>query len=384
MPRQLQGTMSGNGLSTDFNSAGMELPPEVLEAARQLLAISSAPTPGEQASAQSATQSAFGPLQQQLASQQAPADAAMPEQAGPLGSFLGMLSANLAGQVNPALARPTYDILEEQRNEARKIGEFNREQHAAFNRDHSTKELELAMTMTEQSLKMAQNAGDDRATTQKALQTEKIRDALAARRDKIEQQAQMDREILQQKGETDRTKIREKGDTARASMRETGENARQTISDKNARERALIGAGIDPATNQPYPQGMGKGERAAALRQGMDPVTKRKLAVVADREVREASKILRNKKLKVEQAALTVQNIHQIQSQRWDIDKTENEMVARLLRAQHPLYPVAPNKRRYLITEEPMYKNGKFDDAAAQRAAAVAEGLAQPWFEENE
>lgn len=388
MPRNLQGTMSGGGLSADFNTAGLDLPPEVLEAARQLLAISSAPTPGEQGAAKTATESAFAPVQQQLASQQAPADIPMPEVAGPLGSFLGLLSANLAGQIDPALARPTYNALEDQRNNAREIGEFNRKQKAEFDQQHSTKELDLAMSMTAQSLKMAQDAGDDRAATQKALQLEKIKAALEKQRLQIIEQGDTDRAILAEAGADERAKLREAGENKRAGMREAGDNARQISSETSARERALIGAGIDPKTNLPYPHGAGKAERAAALRQGLDPNSQLKLNVVADREILAATTALKNKKLAKEQGDILSQNVYRITTQRWHNDKTPIQMGERLIHAYHPLYPPQPSKRRYLITDEPVFKRGPKgkwieDPEARKRAKNVALGLTEPWFEDE-
>lgn len=173
MAASLKNTMSGTDVQAgDEALAGESLPPEAQALAALLQGISSAPTPEETAAGQAQAQAAFAPLMAQL-QKQGEADQA-PAQTSPFGSFLVNLASNIAGSVNPAFAKPGQEALENQRQEGIKF--------TGRAEERTSQGLKLAASMTEAALKAAQDAGDDRAATQKALALARLNDTLARRR----------------------------------------------------------------------------------------------------------------------------------------------------------------------------------------------------------
>lgn len=178
----LQNTLSGQSVQSGFDELMQGLPPEALEAARKLLSVSSAPTPDEQAAAQSQVESAYAPLLAQLQNEAPPSPAEVPQEASPFNQFAAMLAANLAGNVNPRFMAPTYDELANQKQAAAQTEAANTLASEKFKTEHTRKALELAADMTKASISQAQKAGDDRAATQKAIQLAKINSELTKQR----------------------------------------------------------------------------------------------------------------------------------------------------------------------------------------------------------
>ena len=183
MADSLQGTLSGDQLLFP------DLPPEAMSAVQALLSTNSQPTDAETAAGNARAAAAYAPLLAQLKNESAPTPEPVP-QASNLGTFLGLLAGNLAGSVNPNFAEPAMKTFEQQRAEAANIRSENRSEQRKFESDHSDRALVIAQQMTQDALKNASDAGDDRAAAQKALQLARINDSLDTRRQKALKEAQ--------------------------------------------------------------------------------------------------------------------------------------------------------------------------------------------------
>lgn len=209
MPNGIANTLSGQDVVAGDEALMQGLPPEALEAARALLQISSAPTPEGLAQAQGLTAQAFGPAIQQLQNQPAPAPLAVPDTTTPLGQFLSLLAANIAGTVRPEFAQPTLSELERQHEERQQAQRFNLAQTQAFRQTQATRGLDLAAKMSAEALDAAKEAGDDKAALEKALQLAKINDALISQRQRegIGQRGTERRKDIAARGAETRTNI---------------------------------------------------------------------------------------------------------------------------------------------------------------------------------
>lgn len=162
------------------------LSPEAAAIAQLISQISSAPTPEMLASGRQQAEQAFAPLMEQA---NTPGQA--PAATSPLGQSLTLLTSNIAGTVRPEFGAAGKNALNEQR-----------EEQSAFQgreADRSKMGLQLAMKMTEQGLKIAADAGDDKAVSQKAIQLARLRDTL---------QRGAAKERIAQTGEEQRKNIR--------------------------------------------------------------------------------------------------------------------------------------------------------------------------------
>lgn len=178
----LKNTMSGMQVKTPADTMG-DLPPEVLEAAQRMLSATSTPTQADQEAATAQMHAAYAPLLAQINNQQAPDPQTAP-QADPMHAFLAMLSANIAGTVNPDFAEPAKHEFNRQQQEAEDVRKMNASEKRAFHNKQTDDSLQLSLQMTKDALAQAKDAGDDKLATNKALQMARINDALDRRRDK--------------------------------------------------------------------------------------------------------------------------------------------------------------------------------------------------------
>lgn len=198
MADSLQGTLQGGDVQSGFDAILQDLPPEAIEAARKLMQVSSAPTADETQAAQQRVQAAYAPALAQLQAQQAPTPQDVPNAPSPLQQFAALLSANVAGSVNPQFAKPTLEAFDTAQNAPARIEAANRLAQESFNKSHVEAALKLAADMSKDEIAQAAHAGDSRAASEKALQLARVNDALQRRasNEKIGHQGEQTRQNI--------------------------------------------------------------------------------------------------------------------------------------------------------------------------------------------
>jgi hypothetical protein len=293
---------------------------------------------------QESTQSA-----QQAEGQYAEAAAAPPPNLSVLQQFLPTLLGNFASTISqdPGYRERAQQGMQQERQSLMQA----RAQNLTSLRD-----------VWSQRAEAAKNAGDFEAEADFRLKHEKISKTLEQMQDAKDKQAAIDLERERQKGRS--------GETAQEHKNRMAEIAAQ-----GAQQRLTLGA--KPKVSGP--------ERAAAIRQGVNPETGLITQPFAQRELtRRYSLAKRGDKQSRNEAVNTAMEIH---SQRWDSDKDEPTMGRRLLRANHPFYASTPKEARYLVTDEKMYKKVKGqwvkDTEAEKRAKVAINQIVAPWFNEE-
>jgi hypothetical protein len=132
-------------------------------------------------------------------------------------------------------------------------------------------------------------------------------------------------------------------------------------------------------------------QRAAALRQGVDPETGLRLPVAARSEITKNLNMIRTPKLKQEQKSAAVEQVASIVQERWSSDKSPEQMVSRIRNEKHPLFGNDKSHARYLITGKNIYDrkwiNGKMQFVLNvpnfDEATSLAQDQASRWFTAN-
>lgn len=159
---------------------------------------------------------------------------------------------------------------------------------------------------------------------------------------------------------------------------EAGESAK----DRRARIAEISARGAQDRLTADKKPKMGLGERAALVRQGIDPETNFTLPSFAQREMTRNRALAKKGDTAGRDAARN--GILTIATTRWTSDKTLNDMTARLTRLDDPFYGPGKNEARYALTEKRIWKKVKDgwerDPSALAEAVQAALELSSPWW----
>ena len=213
----------------------------------------------------------------------------------------------------------------------------------------------------QQQADAAAKAGDLLAQTQLLEKKDRMAKAHEALHDKIMQGYALDQQKERDKEAMERTEATHKGRLSEIAA--TGAEQRKTLM---ARPK------------------MTQSERAASVRQGINPDTGFLIPGFAMTEQTKRMTLARQRgNQQARDAAFN--GMWEIATQRWDSDKTPEKMMSRLMAIQNPFKGTTPKDAVYALTNEKIYRKikGKWvkDQAAADRAAAIANDIVTPWFE---
>jgi len=157
----------------------------------------------------------------------------------------------------------------------------------------------------------------------------------------------------------------------------------ETSQEHAARLAEIVARGVQERETMGAKPAKAPAERAALVRQGVNPDTGLLTTAFAEREVSRRLALAKRGDQKSRNEAFNT--ALDLAVQRQDRDRTPKQMVRRLVLISHPFYKGTPKEARYALTDEKIFRivKGKpvKDLAAEQRAIARAIELSTPWFE---